>query len=387
MAGLLDFFNTAGGYDPNTMNATNTQGGMNLPNLFMTQPGLANAFMTPEQQQALQSQATKRGLLTGALTYLATPKNLGLGSAVPYLSKAYLGGMQGAQSTYDVASKNLTDMMTLQKLGRQIELQGMTAGEKAQNYLDQSRLALSKDPENPILQERVKNAQEQLKKSVTHKPSEVIFQQEKAEAAVVGDYYGNTYKQLQEGWKQDMSRVNKLGRAMDLIGDMETGKLTKVGLEGAKLFDSLGLPISENAGRLEAAQSIYNQVALEFRTTGEGAGMPGSLSDSDRQFLVDAAGTISNTPEGRKLMYETAKKLAERKKLVARKAVEYRQKYGQLDEGFEIEMMDYADANPLFGEVGEAQTSIQQNMIGGDLQQNQSGVFSSGGFILDLNQQ
>src|SRR6056300_1085603 len=212
MAGILDYFNTAGGYDPNTMNTTNTQG-MNLPNLFMTQPGLANAFMTPEQQQQLQNQATKRGLLTGALTYFATPKNLGAGSALPYLSKAYLGGMQGAQGTYDVASKNLTDMMTLQKLGRQIELQGMTAGEKAQNYLDQSRLALSKDPENVALKQKVIDAENQLKKATTFAPPNIIFQQESAEKGVVGKGMGEDYLDVIRAPKATRDRVAKLERA------------------------------------------------------------------------------------------------------------------------------------------------------------------------------
>ena len=75
--GILDNLNpfVAGGYDPNVTNTTNSQG-MNLPNLFMTQPGLINSIMTPEQQQQLQSQSTKRGLLTGALTYLATLKTM-----------------------------------------------------------------------------------------------------------------------------------------------------------------------------------------------------------------------------------------------------------------------------------------------------------------------
>lgn len=373
--GILDNLNpfVAGGYDPNVTDTTNAQG-MNLPNLFMTQPGLINSIMTPEQQQQLQSQATKRGLLTGALTYLATPKNLGLGSPVPYLSKAYLGGMQGAQSTYDVASKNLTDVMTLQRLGKQIELQGMTGGERAQKYYNDVFARYQQDPENPQLKQELINAKNQLNKETTFAPPNIVFQQQGEEAKAVGKYYGDTYTDLQKGWKQDFSRVQKLERATQLIGDIETGKLTKVGLEGQKLFDSLGIPISENAGKLEAAQSIYNQVALEFRTTGEGAGMPGSLSDSDRAFLVEAAGTISNTPEGRRLMLDTAKKLAERKKLVARKAVEYRRKNGQLDEGFELEMMDYADANPLF--PTEKGTSIsKQPMVGGDIQPQTSGGF------------
>ena len=53
--GILDNLNpfVAGGYDPNVTNTTNSQG-MNLPNLFMTEPGLINNIMTPEQQLKLK---------------------------------------------------------------------------------------------------------------------------------------------------------------------------------------------------------------------------------------------------------------------------------------------------------------------------------------------
>ena len=49
----------------------------------------------------------KRALLTGginaALTYLATPKNLNTGSALPYLGKAGLAGFGASQNTIDQA--------------------------------------------------------------------------------------------------------------------------------------------------------------------------------------------------------------------------------------------------------------------------------------------
>jgi len=376
MAGILDYFNTAGGYDPNTMNTTNTQG-MNLPNLFMTQPGLANAFMTPEQQQQLQNQATKRGLLTGALTYFATPKNLGAGSALPYLSKAYLGGMQGAQGTYDVASKNLTDMMTLQKLGRQIELQGMTAGEKAQNYLDQSRLALSKDPENVALKQKVIDAENQLKKATTFAPPNIIFQQESAEKGVVGKGMGEDYLDVIRAPKATRDRVAKLERADELLKGIETGKYTAYGLEVSKGLNSLGFPVAEDVGNLEAADALLKEYALSLRNPAGGAGMPGAMSDADREFLIKAAGSITNTPEGRKLMLDTQRALLKRDEEVAKLAREYRKNSPtkSIDEGFYDVLEEYANKNPLFGKPAEAKTSMEENMVGGDIQPKTSGGF------------
>ena len=70
------------------------------------QSGIGNLFegMTPfgstipggilekQDEDKLRNQALFQGLLGTAATYLATPKNLNTGSALPYLGKAFLGG-------------------------------------------------------------------------------------------------------------------------------------------------------------------------------------------------------------------------------------------------------------------------------------------------------
>lgn len=378
--GILDNLNLfqAGGYNPNATDTTNTQG-MNLPNLFMTQPGLINSIMTPEQQQQLQSQATKRGLLTGALTYLATPKTMGVGSALPYLSRAYLGGMQGAQSTYDVASKNLTDVMTLQRLGKQIELQGMTGGERAQNYLDKAKLELSKDPENPMLQQKVVDATNQLKKETTFAPPNIVFKEQGAEAQEVGKYFGKTFTDLQEAEIKSRGRVQKLERASNLLKDIDTGKLTGTGVELGKLLNSAGFPIAEDIGNIEAADALFKEYALELRNPAGGAGMPGAMSDADRDFLAKASGGITTSPQAREIMLETQKALAKRNAEVAKLARDYRQENGRIDEGFYNKLAEFSDKNNLFPEPFENKygggQSMSGNMIGGDIKPQTSGGF------------
>jgi hypothetical protein len=76
--------------------------------------------------------------------------------------------------------------------------------------------------------------------------------------------------------------------------------------------------------------------------------MPGAMSDADRQFLVNMVPGLATTPGGRKLMLETATKLANRDKEVAAMARKYRQKKGNIDEGFYDELAQFSAANPLF---------------------------------------
>jgi hypothetical protein len=89
--------------------------------LFDTNSGLGNLFngmnvfgtsiptgiLDPNQEEKLRNQALLSGTLGTVANYLATPKNLNTGSALPYLAKAYIGGMGASQGTVDTALNNL----------------------------------------------------------------------------------------------------------------------------------------------------------------------------------------------------------------------------------------------------------------------------------------
>jgi len=60
----------------------------------------------PEALAKLKQQSLISGLLGAGATYLAQPKNQRYGSALPYLGKAFLGGMQSSQGVYDQATKD-----------------------------------------------------------------------------------------------------------------------------------------------------------------------------------------------------------------------------------------------------------------------------------------
>jgi len=88
--------------------------------LFDTNSGLGNLFngmnifgtsiptgiLDPNQEEKLRNQALLSGVLGAGATYLATPKNLNAKSALPYLGKAFLGGMSSSQGAVDTALNN-----------------------------------------------------------------------------------------------------------------------------------------------------------------------------------------------------------------------------------------------------------------------------------------
>jgi hypothetical protein len=73
-------------------------------NIFGTT--IPTGILDPKQEEKLKNQALLQGVLGTAATYLSTPKNLNTGSALPYLGKAYLGGMSASQGTVDTALNN-----------------------------------------------------------------------------------------------------------------------------------------------------------------------------------------------------------------------------------------------------------------------------------------
>lgn len=100
-------------------------------NVFGARPSEAlTGILTDEQAKKLRNQSIVQGLLGTAATYLATPKNLGVGSVLPYLGKAYLGGMQQSQNVYDQALAGKAQQLQLEQGAKRLELEGLTPLER-----------------------------------------------------------------------------------------------------------------------------------------------------------------------------------------------------------------------------------------------------------------
>ncbi|RYD69107.1 MAG: hypothetical protein EOP84_29100 [Verrucomicrobiaceae bacterium] len=192
---------------------------------------------------------------------------------------------------------------------------------------------------------------EALKKQTTHAPAantNVVLKQEGEEAKAVGKFFGDAYANIQNAGFSAQSKVSRYNRLGELLEGVNTGKFSAAGLEVAKAGQSLGFNIDPNIGNKEAAQALASEIALELRNPSGGAGMPGAMSDKDREFLVSMVPGLATTPQGRKQMLETAQKLAQRDVQVSKIAREYRKRNGTIDEGFYDELARYSEQNPLF---------------------------------------
>lgn len=163
-----------------------------------------------------------------------------------------------------------------------------------------------------------------------------------------GKYFADTYSKLQDNAAAASQRSNNYDRLSQLLQGIDTGSLTPSKMQIAAVADSLGIKVDPNLGTKQAAESLSNGLALEIRNPQSGAGMPGAMSDADREYLKSMSPGLNKTPEGNRLLIETAKKIAARDQEIAGLAREYVNRKGQLDNGFYQELQQYSAANPLF---------------------------------------
>lgn len=213
------------------------------------------------------------------------------------------------------------------------------------------------DPNKPFMMQNgqvVPNAAyqqfelEKASRSAARSVTNVINKQEGKEAEAVGKFFGESYADVLKGGMNAQGALNRYNRLDQLLDGVDTGKFAPLGLEVAKGMQSLGLNIDPNLANKEAAVALSSEIALQLRNPAGGAGMPGAMSDADRNFLAGMVPGIEKTPQGRKLILQTAKQLAKRDIEVANLARQYRQKRGTIDEGFYQELEQYSAQNPLF---------------------------------------
>jgi len=176
----------------------------------------------------------------------------------------------------------------------------------------------------------------------------------KAYGKNIGEYYAKTYVEMQQASRSAREQNARMDRLDQVLDQTSTGKgaetLTSIKAWGKRLgIDLSGLP--GNVAPAEAAMALSNEMALQLRNPAGGAGMPGAMSDKDREFLVSMVPGLGQTAEGRKLLIQARKKVNERSIEVAKMARDYQRKHGQLDANFEEGLSSWAGANPLFSEA------------------------------------
>ena len=204
-------------------------------------------------------------------------------------------------------------------------------------------------PSNPMQAPGIAPAAPQQALAAGMTPAQTATQTADAAQQVdIAKNYGKIFNDLQNASMSNPGKIAKFQRIGTLLGDFEGGKLSGTGFDLARLGNSMGIKIDPKLSNKEAAEALTNEVALANRSTAAGEGMPGAMSDMDREFLKNMSPQMAQTAEGRKLIIESRVKVMERENQVAKMARQYKQKHSKVDEDFFSQLSDWSNRNHLF---------------------------------------
>jgi len=318
---------------------------------------MTSVFSSPKMEAGMMANRGPNGQVTGAAPIP------GYAEGMTRQKSMEAGGVSGAQAQNKLITVNtpqgprmMTEAQAAQMAGGQApqapwvgrEPRGAFEGDPA---LIAQQIDAIKDPMEKAAATRAFNNQMGGNQAAAPRGAGIPLQSDSAKA-----YESERAKDFAKQASGFADSGAKATGMMRQLGELETlykdPNVTKgaiaENISGLKnLAASFGVDI-KGVGGEQAISAITNKMALDMRSTAEGGGMPGAMSDADRNFLANMTPNLSKTPQGRAQIIANMRKMAQRQNDIARMATAYEKKNGQIDIGFQKEMQDFANANPLF---------------------------------------
>jgi hypothetical protein len=189
--------------------------------------------------------------------------------------------------------------------------------------------------------------------------TQVNFQQEKEYEKTVGKGYGETMLELQKAGRSAPSSItslNLLERATQTPG-YYSGTAEPLINAARKAAVALGAADAANAAPNEIFNKVSNKLVLDLAGGSLGTG----FSNADRDYLAGTVPNLANTPEGNRQIIGIMKSVEQRKIEIAKLARDYaKANNGRIDAGFDDQLAQWAEANPLFKSAPASQAQQQQ---------------------------
>lgn len=157
------------------------------------------------------------------------------------------------------------------------------------------------------------------------------------------------YEAIQSAGASATSRIAQLRQIGTLLEGYDGNAASPAGVQINRFAQSMGITLDPRLPAQEAAQALAQQIALSLRSN-----MPGPLSNSDREFLLNMSPNLAQSAEGRRILIQAQTATAQREADTARFARAWQQRYGRIDavdgqgRNFDDQMTRWANANPLF---------------------------------------
>ena len=162
------------------------------------------------------------------------------------------------------------------------------------------------------------------------------------------EYNIEDYKKTKESWSAGRSQMEKLGFLETTLEGVETGAFTDVKNEFRKVLIAFGIQderMLEQVTRSGSAKTVMNALILQGRSTADGAGMPGAMSDNDLKFLQGMVANMDQVPGSNRIIIDHLKRIARRQMALGDLAADYAAdnkgglgpKFDKIKRRFEIE--------------------------------------------------
>lgn len=165
---------------------------------------------------------------------------------------------------------------------------------------------------------------------------------------------GKDFAAAYKGYRESLPKLTSAMSSYNILEKLIQNPATIQGMGAGvrKQFDrameAIGIK-TEGLPPTQVMEAISNEMTLQMR--GTAGGMPGAMSDKDREFLYAMTANTSNSPEANLFLVQMRKRMMQREADIAKMALRYAQNNGgRLDHRFDIAMQDWAEKNPLWSD-------------------------------------
>lgn len=177
---------------------------------------------------------------------------------------------------------------------------------------------------------------------------------ETEEAKGIGKYNAENFGKTQDAGRQARDNFAQYQQLGNLLNQAWAGRGAETATNMAAWADSaanaLGLKLDDDTRQKiaagQGAQALSRMMALQLRNPAAGAGMPGQMSNQDREFLASMVASPTQTREGQANVLSTHMAVAKLKSEVADMQSDFYYQHGTL-RGFDKVLKGYMDKNPV----------------------------------------
>ena len=194
---------------------------------------------------------------------------------------------------------------------------------------------------------------------------------DKAEEKALAELGVEQYKGAQSTLETTQPKLGTIEVMGQLLDQINTGKLQPAVADIKGWADAFGISVPgiEKLAPAQAFNALANQMTLQARSTANGTGMPGAMSDADREFLRQMVPGLEKQKGTNRALLDIMRRLTLREQEIASIKLRYFDKYGTMrpitdpTTGERVSVSEavrrYVEARPVF-----SQDYVQQ-VLGG----------------------